>query len=99
MSPPESVRRHTSQGSHPCSQGGVVLPLPPSSIQRAEASCPEPTATGAELGGDPSSVEEDVSGCVRIVGSYLRDLKSQLGHSVIGWSGQFTHFLGLFPDF
>lgn len=60
--------------------GGAILPHPPSSsrmrqqVPRMEVCCPEPTAAGAGLGLEPTLVVEDASGCVKIVGSDLRDL-------------------------
>lgn len=51
--------------------GSAILPQPPSSgrmreqAQGTEACRPEPTAPGTELGAAPSSVVEDVAGCVK----------------------------------
>lgn len=78
--------------------GSAVLPQPPSSVrmreqvQGTEACCPEPTAPGTELGVAPSLVVEDVSGCVKTVGSDLRDLLQIPAQPLRIWPGQLTSF-------
>lgn len=70
-----------AQGLHRCPRGVVPsFPHPPGSsrmmqqVPRTEVCCPEPMAAEAGLGLEPTSVVEDLSGCVKIVGSDLRDL-------------------------